>query len=210
MYDWGSGMFKHPHTEWLTMGGVAGTPYTDEENLLVLELFMNLDYRQFRPENPEIIALSEFFRENGYDRSPGSVKAKLENLKAVNPEYTSNGREGLSHICRFLKQAWAEYESRGFETLSKDADAARMRISGGEWMPQPLEQDDGIGTVLIDLPEGKEKEMLVAVRTNQYVFRKRILASFGSRCCIMGMKGDNLLVASHIKPWAACSGEDAW
>lgn len=52
--------------------------------------------------------------------------------------------------------------------------------------------------------------MLVAVRTNWTVFRKRVLASFGGRCCKTGTTGDKPLVASHIKPWAVCSGEDAW
>ena len=194
------------------MGSKAGEVYKDDENQLVLELFMNLDYSQFKPENSDIVALSEFLREYGYDCSPGSIKAKLENLKSVNPEYTKDGRKGLSKICTFLRQAWAYYEPRGFETLSMDAEAARMRISGGEWSAQSsvLDDDSGIVDVLIDFPEGKEKEVLLKVRTNQSVFRRRVLASFGNRCCITGMTGDKLLIASHIKPWAACVGDCAW
>ncbi|MCJ7483826.1 MAG: HNH endonuclease, partial [Thermodesulfovibrionales bacterium] len=54
-----------------------------------------------------------------------------------------------------------------------------------------------------DLPiEGKERESFVKIRVNQYFFRKTILASYDNHCCITGMSIPDLLVASHIVPWA--------
>lgn len=190
----------------------AGSEYTDDENILVLELFMRLDYRQFRVSNPQIIELSGFFRQHGYDRSPGSVKAKLENLKAVNPEYTRNGRVGLPGVCQFLRDAWADYESTGFETLTADAGEARMRISNGAWVPPIYDpsEDVELGQFLMEIPDGRERQAMVSVRVNQGVFRRRVLASFGGRCCITGIRGDSLLVASHIKPWNSCKGDLVW
>lgn len=57
---------------------------------------------------------------------------------------------------------------------------------------------------LRDIPqqEGKERERLVRVRVNQYLFRAAILSSYDFTCCITGIKNAALLIASHIVPWA--------
>jgi putative restriction endonuclease len=53
-----------------------------------------------------------------------------------------------------------------------------------------------------ELPkEGKVRAQLVKVRVNQNLFRKAILASYNSTCCITGIQQTELLVAGHIRPW---------
>ncbi|MBW2010865.1 MAG: HNH endonuclease [Deltaproteobacteria bacterium] len=52
------------------------------------------------------------------------------------------------------------------------------------------------------VPEGKTKESIVKTRVNQSFFRKMILSSYDSRCCITGLPLKELLIASHIIPWA--------
>ena len=47
-----------------------------------------------------------------------------------------------------------------------------------------------------------EATRTVKVRTMQSFFRKVVLAAYGSRCCITGNPVQDLLVASHIMPWA--------
>jgi len=42
----------------------------------------------------------------------------------------------------------------------------------------------------------------VQVRLKQSVFRKRVLENFDYKCCLTGMGEEDLLVASHIIPWA--------
>jgi hypothetical protein len=42
----------------------------------------------------------------------------------------------------------------------------------------------------------------VQVRLKQSVFRKRVLENFNYKCCLTGMVEEDLLVASHIIPWA--------
>lgn len=39
-------------------------------------------------------------------------------------------------------------------------------------------------------------------RVKQSLFRQRVLANFDSRCCISGITEPELLIASHIVPWA--------
>ncbi|SEW21155.1 HNH endonuclease [Ruminococcaceae bacterium KH2T8] len=50
--------------------------------------------------------------------------------------------------------------------------------------------------------EGDEKLAVVKARVNQGVFRSLLLRRYG-RCCLCGVDEFGLLVASHIKPWAA-------
>jgi predicted restriction endonuclease len=42
----------------------------------------------------------------------------------------------------------------------------------------------------------------VQVRLKQSVFRKRVLENFNYKCCLTGIAEEDLLVASHIIPWA--------
>lgn len=48
---------------------------------------------------------------------------------------------------------------------------------------------------------GKETEAIIKVRVNQGLFRKIMLKKYG-HCCLCDISNDNLLVASHIKPWS--------
>lgn len=50
--------------------------------------------------------------------------------------------------------------------------------------------------------EGKERDTLVRSRVNQGVFRDRLLEVYGGQCCITGLRNEELLIASHIKPWS--------
>lgn len=53
-----------------------------------------------------------------------------------------------------------------------------------------------------DSPEGKEVLRMTKERVNQRFFRKLILDTYDSRCCLTGIAIPDLLVASHIVPWA--------
>lgn len=50
--------------------------------------------------------------------------------------------------------------------------------------------------------EKTEKETIVKVRKGQSFFRKTVLSSYNNCCCITGNPVSELLVASHIIPWA--------
>src|SRR5438067_11978733 len=55
-----------------------------------------------------------------------------------------------------------------------------------------------------ELPkEGLERERMVRVRVNQHFFRAAVLSAYDYKCCVTGLAVPELLVASHIVPWAA-------
>ncbi|MBO7597671.1 MAG: HNH endonuclease [Bacteroidales bacterium] len=55
--------------------------------------------------------------------------------------------------------------------------------------------------------EGKEKEAIVKVRINQDRFRDGLIKKYGN-CCLCGVKNENLLIASHLKPWSVSNNQE--
>ena len=55
--------------------------------------------------------------------------------------------------------------------------------------------------------EGKEKLAYVKARVNQGIFRDKLLKRY-DECCMCKVSNPQLLVASHIKPWAACEPKE--
>ena len=53
-----------------------------------------------------------------------------------------------------------------------------------------------------------ERDYLVAARVGQGKFRRELLARFAGACPITGIKQDQLLLASHIKPWKVCNNAE--
>lgn len=48
----------------------------------------------------------------------------------------------------------------------------------------------------------ENRKIEIEQRQKQSVFRRRVLENFEGRCCLSGISEENLLVASHIIPWA--------
>ncbi len=55
--------------------------------------------------------------------------------------------------------------------------------------------------------EGKERLALIKARVNQGVFRKRLMLRY-KKCCLCGTSSQNLLIASHIKPWSESNKDE--
>jgi hypothetical protein len=53
-----------------------------------------------------------------------------------------------------------------------------------------------------------EKAYIQKARIGQGQFRKLLLEAFRSTCPILGISNPDLLVASHIKPWTACTNHE--
>lgn len=47
---------------------------------------------------------------------------------------------------------------------------------------------------------------MVRQRVNQGFFRRAVLSSYDGACCLTGLAAPELLVGSHIVPWAADAG----
>lgn len=50
--------------------------------------------------------------------------------------------------------------------------------------------------------EGKMRHMIIEARVNQSYFRNCLISKY-KKCCLCNVSSNELLIASHIKPWSA-------
>ncbi|RZB35057.1 MAG: putative restriction endonuclease [Desulfobacteraceae bacterium Eth-SRB1] len=165
------------------MSNVTRKPWTREELILAINLYCKIPFGRIHVRNPDIIKLSELL-----NRTPGSVSYKLANFASIDP---SLDRKGASNVSKLDKEVWNDFyndwEKMAFESEQKAFEICGKRIGEAE---------------KIEIPEGKTTESIIKTRVNQSFFRKMILSSYNSKCCITGLPVEKLLVASHIIPWA--------
>jgi len=115
---------------------------------------------------------------------------KLMNLSSLDDERQNKGKLNSS---RLDKEIWHEFNKK-WEALSQQNALILVRLSGLN-IEMLLDKDEAG-------KRGLDAVRSVKTRINQSEFRSRVLASYGSQCCITGIAFPELLVASHIIPWS--------
>ncbi|MBI2925427.1 MAG: HNH endonuclease [Verrucomicrobia bacterium] len=167
-----------------------GRSWARDELIVAMNLYCKLPFGQLHHRNPVIIALAEKL-----GRTPSSVAMKLCNFASLDPVQQARGISGLSGASAGDRQVWEEFH-KDWERLAFESEQRRAALAG-----KPVEVEAQISED--ELPrEGLERERVVRQRVNQSFFRAAVLAAYGSRCCVTGLAVPDLLVASHIVPWA--------
>ncbi len=167
------------------MSTVERKSWTRDELILAINLYCITPFGRIHIRNPQIIELAAKL-----GRTPGSVSYKLANFASIDP---SLDRKGASNVSKLDREVWNEFfenwEDMAFESEMKRSEifGTAESISDGEEVP---------------LREGETRDATVKVRIGQRFFRDMILSSYDGTCCITGIKEPDLLVASHIVPWA--------
>lgn len=162
--------------------------WSRDETLAAFALYLTIPSGQHDKGNEDVVALAR-----ALGRTPGAVVLKLGNIKANDP---MRDGVGLTHGSRLDAEVWAEFQSRGDDLVSEALEGLEKAL-GHAGMSAPALAD-----VTGDLPEGTDRMVLATARVNQRYFRNSLLENYGHRCCFSGLGMDQLLVASHIKPWA--------
>ena len=168
-----------------------------EELLLALNLYCRLPFGQYHSRNPEIIKLAEFI-----DRTPDAVAMKLSNFASFDPYHQSRGIKGLQNVSQADRDIWDEFNSN-WDDLAVESETAYAQILGEIDLVTEItatETPESIEEV-VRFSGSTEIERQVKVRLGQGFFRRVILTSYGSKCCVCGMPISELLIASHIIPW---------
>ncbi|MDX9972728.1 MAG: HNH endonuclease [FCB group bacterium] len=165
------------------MNKIERKAWTREELMLAINLYCRTPFGKIDTSNPEIIALAHLL-----SRTPGSVSYKLANFASIDP---SLPRKGASNVSKLDKEVWNDF----FASWNEMAYQSEMIAS--EIRGETLDSDEDIS-----IPDGRMTESIVKLRVNQAFFRKMVLASYDNSCCITGLPMSELLVASHIVPWA--------
>lgn len=166
----------------------AGQKWTWEETLEAFALYFLLPPGQHDKRNKDVVALAEVL-----GRTPSSIGLKLANIKANDPMRKG---VGMSHGSKLDAQVWEAYAERGDELTGEALELLIADISSSETRSVAIEYlSDG-------LPEGKDRTVVATRRANQTYFRNTLLDNYQRRCCLTGLSVQQLLVASHIKPWS--------
>ena len=164
--------------------------WSREEHILAFNLYSQIPFGTIHVRNPKIQELAKLL-----DRSTGAVSRKLANFARLDPFLKERGIKGLPHGAKGEEEIWNEFAKQP-EVLAFESEKLRAEREG-----RSVEDVAQIETG--DLPPaGKEREAVVRVRVNQSFFRRRVLSAYGFRCCVTGLSIMDLLVASHINPWA--------
>lgn len=167
---------------------VARRNWTWEATLAAFALYLTIPSGQHDKRNRDVVALAD-----ALGRSPGAVVLKLGNIKANDP---MRDGVGLTHGSRLDVDIWEEYARRGDDLVREALRCLEATLGRGAADGSVLSEVSG------DLPEGADRMVVATARVNQRYFRNSLLENYGHRCCFTGLGMDQLLVASHIKPWA--------
>lgn len=168
-------------------------PWTRDELLVAINLYCKTPFGRIHIRNPEIIALAKLL-----GRTPGSVSYKLANFASIDENLD---RKGASNVSNLDRAVWAEFfadwDGMAFES------EARLAALKDKPLEEVAREEAEAGGEAIVLPEGKTREAMVRRRVNQGFFRRAVLSAYDGACCITGLGVPELLVGSHIVPWAA-------
>lgn len=164
--------------------------WSRDELTAAFNLYCKTPFTKINARNKGVIELATIIK-----RSPSSVALKLANFARLDPALQKRNISGMRHGSKAEEEIWNDFNS-DWEELAFKSEKILANFKN-----ESIEKSAGIPD--FDIPkEGKERDSFVKTRVNQYFFRRTILASYNNRCCITGISIPELLVASHIIPWA--------
>ena len=162
---------------------VVAKRWTETELRELLITYCAIPFGKMHSKNPDIIRLASRF-----GRTPGSVAMKMVNFASLDPTID---RKGMSNVSALDRKVWADF----FQNIDHYVDENKSSDEGFSDRPQEH----------FHLPvsfESDDVSRIVGARRGQQWFRRAVLASYEQRCALSGISDNNLLVASHIAPWA--------
>ena len=169
-----------------------GTKWSDEETILAFYYYCKTPIKQLKATNPEIIRLSSLL-----GRTASSVSLKMWNLLHFDPDAQKQNIAGMRNASKTDARIVAQFLN-AWEDLTFKAIQIEMALTSNSITNQ---QD------IQSYPIGNDVKNSNKARINQQFFREAVLTSYYRRCCITGISIPELLIASHIKPWAISDPE---
>jgi predicted restriction endonuclease len=162
-------------------------PWTSEQLKLAFYLYCQLPFGKLHYRNPKIVQIADVI-----GKTPSALAMKLVNFASLDPAIQNSGRKGLGNASAADRKTWEEFHNN-WEKLTSES--------------EQLLQSNSIGTLTDEKNKsvnyhGETRDAIVSVRVGQQFFRKAVLSSYQGICCISGVSLPQLLVASHIIPWA--------
>lgn len=188
--------------------------WAKEETILALDLYMRMGWLD--ETHPEVVELSDVLQrldihEDKVDesrfRNANGVSMKMANFQSLDPEYTRDGRVGLSSASALDKEVWAEFANRHQEL---HALAQGIRATAGEVVaPAGLESVEAEsyaeGRYAYRVHRSRERNPAVTARKKE---QARLNGSLRCEVCglaprnLYGDLGDRVIECHHLVPIA--------
>lgn len=161
-------------------------PWTREDVIIAYALYCVIPFSKVNNSNQTIKDAAEVM-----GRSPASLKMRICNLAALDPDFLATGRAGLSSVAKLDQEVFAEFSS----------DWQRLSSTAEELLGLPIFD---IAEPVYNGPNKRRRKTYAEISDKQArrFFRKSVIAAYEGRCCISGMTIPQMLIASHIKPYA--------
>lgn len=194
---------------------MANPTWSRDELVLALDLY--LKNRQSPPgkTSPQVHELSGLLNLMGRQiedrdsdfRNPSGVYMKMMNFRSLDPEYTSEGKKGLTSIGRGDREVWSQFAGRPRE-LSAAAEAIRANL-----LSEPRGETPAIIDEVIEAEEGRllTRQHVQRERSRSLVEKKKaaVMQATGKLACevcdfdfhaVYGERGRGFIEAHHTKP----------
>ena len=137
------------------------------------------------------------------NRTSGALCMKIFNLAHNDPKMIIRGRVGLRNCSSLDKIVVHEFLNDWSACCNKAQNYFDALLMGLE--EQGISSKDYI---VKEFPAFDKSYATLEQLTCQRFFRNTVLASYDFHCCITGINVNELIVASHIKPWTASADEE--
>lgn len=165
-----------------------------DELLVAFNLYCQIPFGKMHKSNSDVIQLAKLI-----GRTPSSVAMKLVNFASLDPAITETGRTGLGNASTADRSIWNEFHN-DWEQLALESKNVLNALTTSDTLDTSPNDADSTASEINY--EGATKSVLTEIRIKQSFFRKAILSSYQSRCCISSLQEPRLLIASHIIPWS--------
>ncbi len=163
--------------------------WTRQQLLVAFWLYCTESFGRLHARNPLIIKVAEQI-----GRSPSALAMKACNFASLDPRMVASGRVGLPNSSEADRALWNEFEANPTQ-IGVEACTLWESLENG----LQRSRDE----FLWIRPQGPTEEVREApVRRVQRFFRDALLVTYEGKCAVTGLAIPELLVASHIVPWA--------
>jgi len=174
----------------------TGKRWTRGELLIALNLYHKLTFGQLHARHPAIVDVAAKL-----GRNANSLAMKLCNFASLDPVVILRGKRGLPGASRLDRDVWQEFHGHIDDVAPESEEAFRKLFAEDEAAAVEVLPDEGVR--VRPPPSGPTSvTATVKVRRGQDYFREIVLNNFGGRCGVCELNIRELLVASHIAPWA--------
>ena len=160
-----------------------------EETIIAFNVYCKIPFKNSSKTHPTIIQYAKIL-----GRTPSALNMKIGNIGRLDPDLREKGIVGLVHGAKMEQIVWEEFYGNP-EKLAFESERLVAQFSN-----QSIEVSSNIQTN--DLPQGKEREIVVRQRVNQSFFRSAVMSAYNFCCCVSGTQHPDLLEACHIIDWS--------